>query len=96
MTGFGKRYIVHTFNFEYLKINKTTIMVYRVAILEDIGIKVLQLLNVSYLSNISNRFYESPKLKNWMCELCTFSQIWSSIKKANKQAFTKVSLAKRF
>ena len=23
------------------------------------------------------RFYESSKLKNWMCELCTFSQIRS-------------------
>ena len=30
----------------------------------------------TFLSNIPNRFYESPKL---MCELCTFSQIWSQM-----------------
>ena len=45
----------------------------------DKGIVVLQLVKVSLLSIISNRFYESPKLKNWMCELCTFSQIRSQL-----------------
>ena len=44
---------------------------------EDRGIEVLQSLKVSHLSNIPNRFYESPKLKNWMCELFSFSQIRS-------------------
>ena len=36
-------------------------------------------MKVSHLCIIPNRFYESPKLKNWMCELCTFSQIRSHI-----------------
>ena len=45
----------------------------------DKGIAVLQTVKVSHLSIIPNRFYESPKLKNWMCELCTFSQIRSHI-----------------
>ena len=27
----------------------------------------------------SNRFYESLKLKTWMCELYTFLQIWSQL-----------------
>ena len=31
----------------------------------------LQILQVSSLSIIPNRFYESLKLKTWMCELCT-------------------------
>ena len=30
---------------------------------------VSQSLKVSHLSNILNEFFESPKLKNWMCEL---------------------------
>ena len=42
-------------------------------------IVVLQSLNDSHLSVIPNKFYESPKLKHWMCELCTFSQIRSHI-----------------
>ena len=46
---------------------------------DDTGIVVLQSLKVSYLSLIPNGFYELPKLKNWMCELCTFSQIRSQI-----------------
>ena len=46
----------------------------------DKRIVVLQSLKVSHLSVIPNRsFYESPKLKNWMCELCTFFQIQSHI-----------------
>ena len=36
-------------------------------------------MKVSNPSVFSNVFYESPKLKNWMCELCTFSQIWSQL-----------------
>ena len=44
---------------------------------KDNGIGVLQSLKLLHLFNILNRFYEVPKLKNWMCELCTFSQIWS-------------------
>ena len=40
---------------------------------------VQQSLKVSHLSVIPIRFYEAPKLKNWMCELCTFSQIQSHI-----------------
>ena len=56
-------------------------MVYRVKIFrKDRGMVVLQSLKVSHQYNIPNRFYESPKLKNWMCELCTFSQIRSHIK----------------
>ena len=55
-------------------------MVHKVEICkEDRGMVVLQSLEVSHLSNIPNRFYESPKLKNWMCELCTFLQIRSPI-----------------
>ena len=33
-------------------------------------IAVLQSLKVLYLSVISSRFYESPNLKCWICELC--------------------------
>ena len=36
------------------------------------GMVVLQSLKVSHLFIFPNRFYETPKLKNWMCELCTF------------------------
>ena len=55
-------------------------MVHRVEIFKEAGlIVVLQSLKVSHLSNIPNRFYESPNLKNWMCELCMFSQIRSQI-----------------
>ena len=43
------------------------------------GIIVLQSLKVSHLSIIATRFYETLKLKNRMCELCTFSQIRSYI-----------------
>ena len=39
----------------------------------------LQSLQVSCLSDMHSRFYESSKLKKWMCELCTFSQIQSHI-----------------
>ena len=50
-------------------------MVYRYKTFRDNkGIVVLQSLKVSQLSINSNRFYASPKLKNWMCELCTLSQ----------------------
>ena len=41
------------------------------------GIVALQFLQVSCLSDMCNKFYESSKLKNWMCELCTLSQIRS-------------------
>ena len=55
-------------------------MVYRFEMFrDDKGIVILQSLKVSHLSVIPNRFYESPKLKNWMCELCTLSQIHSHI-----------------
>ena len=43
------------------------------------GIVVLQFLKVSHPCNIPNKFYEALKLKNWMCELCMFSQIRSQI-----------------
>ena len=53
-------------------------MVYRVETFRVVrGIVFLQSLKISNLSNIPNRFYEAPKLKTWMCELCTFSQVWS-------------------
>ena len=42
----------------------------------ELGLVVLKSL-VSHLWNIPNRFYESAKLKIWMCELCTFLQIRS-------------------
>ena len=45
----------------------------------DEEIVIIQSLKVSHLSIIPTRFYEFPKLKNWMCELCTFSQIQSHI-----------------
>ena len=73
VTGFGKRCIVHTSDFEYLEIYKSHNEWYtcRVEIFwEDRGVVVLQYLKVSHLSNIPNRFYESPcKVENWMCEL---------------------------
>ena len=40
---------------------------------------VLQSLKVSHLSIIPSRFHELPTLNNWMCELCTFSQIQSQL-----------------
>ena len=43
------------------------------------GIVVLQSLKVLHLSVIPYRFYGSPKLKKWICELSTFSQIQSHI-----------------
>ena len=55
-------------------------MVHRFAICRiDKGRVALQSLKVSHLLKIPSRFYESPKLKIWMCELCTFSQIRSHI-----------------
>ena len=42
-------------------------------------IVALQSLQLSCLYDMHSRFYESSKLKKWMCELCTFSQIWSHI-----------------
>ena len=45
------------------------------------GIVALQSLQVSCLSDMHSRFYDSSKLKKWMCELCTFSQIRSHIEK---------------
>ena len=59
-------------------------MVYRYETFgDDKGIAVLQSLKVSHLCIISNRFYESPKLKNVICELYTFSQIRSQILSLN-------------
>ena len=53
-------------------------MVYRFETFrDDKGIVVLQSLKVLHLSIIPTRFYESPKLKNGMCELCMFTQIQS-------------------
>ena len=55
-------------------------MIHRDEILrDDRGIIVLQSWKVSHLLNILNRFSESPKLKIWMSELCTFSQIRSQL-----------------
>ena len=39
---------------------------------DDNGIVVLQSLKVSHLSVIPDKFDESPKLKNGVCELCTY------------------------
>ena len=36
-------------------------------------------LKVSYLYTIPCAFYDSPNEQNWVCKLCTFSQIWSHI-----------------
>ena len=41
------------------------------------GIVALQSLQVSCLSDMHSRFYDSSKLKKWICELCTFLQIRS-------------------
>ena len=45
----------------------------------DKGIADLQSLKVSHLSVLPDKFYDLPKSKNWMRELCTFSQIRSHI-----------------
>ena len=37
----------------------------------------LSSVKVSNQYTIHYGFYRSPNEKNWMCELCTFSQIWS-------------------
>ena len=39
----------------------------------------LSSLKISNLYTIPLGFYGSPNAQNWMCELCTFSQIWSHI-----------------
>ena len=53
-------------------------MAYRFETFKNVKrIVVLQLLKVSHPSVIPNRFYKSPNVKNWMCELCMFSQIQS-------------------
>ena len=39
----------------------------------------LSSLKISNLHNIPHDFYGSPNEQHWMCELCTFSQIWSHI-----------------
>ena len=39
----------------------------------------LSFLKVSHLHTILCGLYESPNEQNRMCELCTFSQIWSQI-----------------
>ena len=36
-------------------------------------------LKISDLHTVPNKFYEYLNVKNWMCELCTFSQIRSHI-----------------
>ena len=55
-------------------------MIYRFETFKnDKRVVFLQPLKVSHLSVIPDKFYESPKLKKWMCELSTFSQIQSNI-----------------
>ena len=49
-----------------------TFRVYRATI----PLSFLQILN---LYTVSSRFYESLNEENWMCELCTFSQIRSQL-----------------
>ena len=61
----------------------------------DRGIVALQSLQVSCLSDMYNRFYESSKLKKWMCELCTFSQIRSHISTLKRQIFCVFSVCKQ-
>ena len=39
----------------------------------------LSSLKVSNIYTIASGFYGSPNEQNWMCELCTFSQIQSHI-----------------
>ena len=56
------------------------------------GIAILQSQKVSHPSNIPNRFYVAPKLKNWMYELCKFSQIQSHI--ANYSRWKSFAVAK--
>ena len=80
VTRFGKMCIAHTYNFEYLDIYKSHSELYRVETIRATrGTVILQSLKVSNPFNIPNRFYEAPKLKNWMCELCSFSHILSSL-----------------
>ena len=42
------------------------------------GIVALQSLQVSRLSDMYSRFYESSKLKKWMCELCKSDHIYNT------------------
>ena len=80
VTGFGKTCIVHTSDFARLEIHKNHREFRCETFRNDKWIVVLQSVKVLHLSIILNRFYESPKSKNWMCELCTFSQIQSHIR----------------
>ena len=64
-------------DFAHLEIHKTTGS--GIQIWNDKRIVVLRFLNISHLSVIPDRSCESPLLKNWMYELCMFSQMWSHI-----------------
>ena len=52
---------------------------------------VLQSMKVSHLSVIPDRFCKSSKLKNWMCKLCTFSQIQLHNLLSQSQGMTKIN-----
>ena len=76
VTGFGKACIVHISNFSTLVTHK--INIHRCETFRDCRTTIsVSSLKVSHLYTIPCSFYESPNEKNWMCELCTFSQIRS-------------------
>ena len=62
----------------------------------DKRIVALQSLQISHLSDIHKKIYELPKLKIWMCELCTFSQIQSQIMKTRKRTAIYILLSRQY
>ena len=75
MSRFGKTRIAHTSNVAHLQIHKNHRECRFDIFQDDKGIIDLLSLSVSYLSVIPKRVYNSSNLKNWLYELCTFSQI---------------------
>ena len=78
----GKRaYVVHTYNFSTLVTHEIYLNWDRCDTLWNNCRTTILIssLKVSNLYAIPCGFYESPNEQNGICELCTFSQIWSCI-----------------
>ena len=81
VTGCGKTSIVHTSNCSTLMTHKIYLKwMDRCETFRDCSTTIpVSSLKLSYLYTIPCGFYDSPNEQNWMCELCTFSQIRSHI-----------------
>ena len=68
VAGFEKTCVVNASNFAHLEIHKNHNKWYT-DLRDEKRMVVLQSLKISHHPAISNKFYMSPKLKNWICEL---------------------------